>query len=208
MQHSQVLIKTQKAGRAMHKHHTITAFTLVEMIVVVVILGVLSGMMFIRLSGDIRRRLDYTTVQVNNLLETLAYRQSISQDQLALSWLPDQQTLQLDRLRIQEQTQNPAWEKDPLTAAVVFKYDDIILADLRFDGEHANLSDETRIELPLDDVRPVIAIEVQWGDAEQTELFELLPHALKSVRTGIGSDNKDYPEPFDLDEAGMGDNSW
>jgi len=184
-------------------------FTLIEVMVTVVVLGILVGMVAIRMNGDIGRRRDLAAVRIGSLLETLAFRTQISQDRIALSWDADGRTLRLERLyRDDEDEEEATWQRDMLAQDVHFDDPEIQITDIRFDGESINMRGFERVEMPIDAARPEIEIDLQWGD--NTDLIQLLPYEARPVRYGMGltGPGAGGMTPIDLDDEGRGQESW
>lgn len=183
------------------------AFTLVELIVVIIVIGVLAGMIVVRLGSNTSRRADVALAGVRALLETIAHRQTVSSTPLALHWNPERRELWLDVLRspslAEAETAFPKWVRDPMSRPV------FIPEDVEFRG----------IELERQPVRqfPVIftgdvprpTIEVYLGFGEVVDVVALLPFALEPVIYGsrFGSID-DQPYPVDLDASGQRENDW
>ena len=184
-------------------------FTLIEVMVTVIVLGIIVSMVATRFHGDLRRRRDLYAARINSVLETLAFRQQIGQSRIALTWDGDRRSLMLERLFRESSTDDhPEWQRDLLTKEVLFDDPEIQIAQIRYDGESIDLGRFTRREIPLDAIRPAIEIEMNWG--ENVDLFQLLSYGSKPIRYGMGltSPANDDLEPIDLDDVGRGDQSW
>jgi len=184
-------------------------FTLIEVMVAVIVLGILSGMIAMRMTGDIRRRRDLAAVRIESLLETLAFRTQVSQDRIALSWDADGRTLRLERLyRDDDDEEEATWQRDLLAQDVYFDDPEIQISGIRLDGESINMRGFVRVEMPIDAARPEIEIDLQWGD--DTDLIQLLPFEGRPVRYGMGliGPGPAGMTPIDLDDEGRGQESW
>ena len=198
-------------SRARRVRRSTTGFTLIEVMLVVVILGILSGMVAFRMTGDLRRRRDLAALKIESLLETLAHRHQLSQDRMALSYDPSDQGLQLDRFYLnadEDVDSDPVWRRDVLAQRVVISDDEIAILAIRFDGRTLPLNSFARWEIPVDEARPTVEIELAWGE-EEVDLIQLLPHELRPMRDGLGLEQAIAPlEPVDLDAIGKDDESW
>jgi len=184
-------------------------FTLIEVMVTVIVLGILVSMVATRFHGDLRRRRDLFAARINSVLETLAFRQQIGQSRIALTWDGERRSLTLERLFRESETDERAeWQRDLLTKEVLFDDPEIQISRIRFNGESIDLGRFIRREIPLDEIRPAIEIEMNWG--ENVDLFQLLSYGSKPIRYGMGltSPANDNLEPIDLDDVGRGDQSW
>ncbi len=183
-------------------------FTLIEVMVSVIILAILAGMVVVRLQSDIRRRRDIKGIKVLAVLDTLAFRQQMSQDRIALAWDGDSKTLRLERLYAESVEERPTWQRDLMADPVTFGDADIQLTSLRFDGELVNLMGEVHWEMPMAATRPSIELEMAWG--ENVDLMQLWPHELKAMRYGMGLEEvwEDGLEPIDLDAEGQAEEEW
>lgn len=182
----------------------VLGFTMIEVIVAIVILGVLAGLVSVRFTNSPRRRFNLAVERVEGLLETLAHRQVLGQARMALDYAVDTRELSLLMLALDADGNSLEWRPDPLVETVIFD-DEIWLEEVRVDGR--SLGVPFLEEMPLEDVRP--AIEVQIGFADNFEIIELLPHDLRPIRQiDTGSTQDARPYPVDLDESGLGDQPW
>lgn len=189
---------------------SVRAFTLVEMIVVIVILGVLAGVTTIRMTNTIGRRGGVAVSRVQNILDALAHRHVASQAPVALVYDASRGELRLDRYeftsRLGEtpstQREQGRWQRDILAPVVSFERD-VFLRAAYLDGRVERGS--FRVEASPQSIRPTIEIEIQFGQTVET--VSLLPSEMRSMTL---SQETDYLRlsPEDLHSTGSGDERW
>ncbi|MFG0328668.1 MAG: type II secretion system protein [Phycisphaerales bacterium] len=182
-----------------------SAFTLIEVIVVTVMLGILAGLIMMRLSNNLERRAAVTVQQVANLLETLAHRQTVSQNRVAIAYDAGRRVLRLETLvrDEDEEAEDAEWRADPLSAPVEFD-DEIEFAFASFDSE--SYDDSFQEVMPDEDLRPRIEIGIRYLD--RVSFVELLPHEFRPRRHDGDGSTTNRPMPIDLDERGESDVTW
>lgn len=182
-----------------------TGFTMVEVIIVIVILGVLSTLVSMRLSNNLGRRAELVFRRVEIILETMAHKQMIDQNLMRLVYSEQTQTMSLEVLSQWDDEETPSWKQDLMSNPVVFDDEDIIFQAAIFDGEEYRNQDFT-ILLPVNDARPAIVFEFAYGDL--TESIELLPHDIRPRRMSDLDYDFNRLKPVDLDEIGKSEDKW
>ncbi len=185
-----------------------SAFTLIEVMVTIVILSVLVGMVAVRSRSDIRQRRDVFVVKLNAMLETIAFRTSMSQDRIALTWDGSRNAIGVERLFRETEDLDAQWQPDLLIQDIVFDDPEIFITDIRFNGQGIDLSDVVRTEFSPFEMRPMIELELQWGN--DYDLIQLLSHASMPVRFGLGAPSNPDGElrSVDLDDEGLTEEEW
>lgn len=186
------------------------AFTLIEMIVVMVILTVLAGVTTVRMGNTLPRRGKVTVQRVQNVLNALAHRQVASQAPEALVYDAGRGELWVERYDFADQMgKTPTtrslegqWRRDLLTPPVQFDKD-IHLSSAMFDGQPERGS--FRLEVTPDMLRPTIEIDIAYGNAVDT--VSLLPSEMRSINLSEGSSQVRL-SPEDLNAQGAGDERW
>lgn len=189
---------------------SVRAFTLVEMIVVIVILGVLAGVTTIRMTNTIGRRGAVAVSRVQNILDALAHRHVASQAPVALVFDAGRSELWLERYefttRLGEAPSNlptqGRWQRDILAPVVAFERD-VFLRAAYLDGRIERGS--FRVEASPQSIRPTIEIEVQFGQTVET--VSLLPSEMRSMTLAKETDYLRL-SPEDLHSTGSGDERW
>jgi len=202
------------------------AFTLVELIVVIVILGVLSGLVVPRFMVNDRRRAEAEVRALAGMLTLVAQRDGLGNHQMALDFQSLRSSVRLDTRRRLGATERSGaagasgalgqWRPDPLLSEVTLSAAEHI--ETRFDGKPAD-DRSWRVELAPGGSgvpRPLIEIVIaQRGSGRQAKpawVIELLPNAPEAnivtadPRTGapIGR----APGSVDLDRLGRSDVAW
>ncbi len=186
------------------------AFTLVEMIVVIVILGVLAGVTTIRMSNTLPRRGRVAVNRVQNVLDALAHRHVASQAPAALVYEAEASELWLERFDFADdlgsspgtQPRRGAWRRDLLCPVARFERD-VFLRAAYVNGQQERGS--FRVEIGPDTIRPSIEIEIQFGDT--VEVVSLLPSEMRSM-TLSDEGRMLRLSPEDLHATGSGDEKW
>ncbi len=186
------------------------AFTLIEMIVVMVVLTVLAGVTTVRMGNTLPRRGKVVVQRVQNVLDTLAHRQVASQAPEALVYDAGIGELWVERFdfagrmgeRPTTRSLEGQWRRDVLAPPVRFDKD-IRLSAAMFDGQVERGS--FRLEVTPDTLRPTIEIDIAYGTAVDT--VSLLPSEMRSINLAEGS-SKVRLSPEDLNAIGAGDERW
>lgn len=186
------------------------AFTLIEMIVVVVILTILAGVTTVRMGNTLPRRGKVTVQRVQNVLNVLAHRQVASQAPEALVYDAGKAELWVERFHFADQMgETPTtrslegqWRRDLLTPPVQFDKD-IRLSSATFDGQIEQGS--FRLEVTPDALRPTIEIDIAYGAAVDT--ISLLPTEMRAINLSDASSQARL-SPEDLNALGAGDERW
>jgi len=188
----------------------VRAFTLVELIVVIVILGVLAGVTTVRMSNTLGRRGRVAVNRVQNVLDALAHRQVASQAPAALVYDAGHGELWLERYDFAAdlgetpgtRANRGQWRRDLIAPVAAFERD-VLLRAAWFDGQLERGS--FRIEVAPQMVRPSIEIEIQFG--ETVEVVSLLPSEMRSMTLSDESRLLRL-SPEDLHATGSGDEKW
>lgn len=193
------------AGRGARDAHA-RAFTMIELIVVVVILAIAAVMVVPRFSGTARQDADNGIERVAELVRLFAYREAMGSQQVAL-WRDgtDGRIHLLVKDRDPEaEGEAPDWRPDRFAAPVTLP-DGVEVAEVRVD--------DARVD-PLE----WLVASVPGGDRPKVEI-RLVGHGLDStVSLPTGSPSAvrvdvDKPLPFarfpiDLERQGRGDEPW
>lgn len=193
-------------------------FTLVELIVVVVMLGVLGGLVVPRVMSTDRRRAQQTVDGIGALLSIVAQREALGSHRMRVSFDSERGTIRMDALRIvgesgrRGDTPEAVWRRDPLVPEI--RLEGVRLADVRFDGRAADAR-RWEVEFVPGVPRPLVEVVAEMvrddGTGGKSWLVELLPYApeadIVDVRAGGAVEGR-RARSVDLDAAGRGEESW
>ncbi len=191
------------------------AFTLIEMLVVVVLLGVVAGLVVPRMSTNDRRLAQARVREVASLLSVVAQRHTLTNDRLTLSYDRSTAVIELLVLRtIGEDARwaRPEWAGDPLVPPV--RLEGVELAEALFDGGRADTR-SWRLDLNPGQPRPTIELLLRTpreASPQGAWLIELLPYSASPSMTDVGAAGRSASasglRSVDLDAQGRGDSSW
>ncbi|MGH7131202.1 MAG: type II secretion system protein [Phycisphaerales bacterium] len=195
-----------------------SAFTMVEILVVLVIIGILAGLVIPRLFNSGDRQASLESQAVAALLTAAAQRDSLSSQPLALAFDPERNRLSLEVLSTGEEGDAAAeWIPAPLIPPVI-----LTSAELRealSDGHAVAASKEAssaaksavwRIELGQAQQRPTITLVLGHGEDRAWQL-DLLPGELAARRREIPATSGPVTPDTrseDLDATGRREQPW
>lgn len=180
------------------------AFTLVELVVVIVILAVVAGVAAPRLLGSRGRAAQNEAREVAALLSVAAHRSALGGGRLAVEYSGGDRALTLLRLGSAEE----GWVPDSLSTPV--RLANARIAAAAADGA-ALPSGGWRVEFPTNDRRPDLLLIVQ--SATGVRPARVWTVGLPSFAAAAGIEEGDrpasgWPVSFDLDAEGVGDQRW
>lgn len=186
-----------------HGTHARTGFTLLEMIVVVIVIGIMSALIIPRIGGTRYREYSLTAEKINDVVLMFAHRVSTSKQAAALRYDPSAKRFEL--LAKVEDNGDYYWEPDPLSRPVVLPswFEDDSLS-IFVDGEYVN-SMQWPVTTTPGEARPMIEVEINW-DIHQT-LVSLPPHAMGPT-IWVNGEGTEPLMPIDLDAIGQGREEW
>ncbi|MDP7008999.1 MAG: type II secretion system protein [Phycisphaerales bacterium] len=187
------------------EQHDHRGFTLLEMIVVVVVLGIIASMAIPRLSGTRDRVFELKVDQAADLMVMFAHRLSTSSKATGLQYDAPNRKLYLLTLETDQDTHESFWIDDPLSPPVVFPnwMEEESLA-IFTDGEYADTSQWPLTTMPGEN-RPIIELSIEWDDRFATIM--LAPHAM-APSLWLDEDGEEPLTPIDLDAAGQSREEW
>ena len=194
------------------------AFSLIELVVVVIMLGIFAGVTLPRLVGGRARQGELEAKRVAGLLTALAQREALSGRAVALSYNAAAAELAV-LVRVEATgvgTDAPTtggWVSPPLLTPV--RLSTLQLSRLLVDGA-AYPSGSFRVEVPGGRVRPMLDVLLELNGAQAGERSAAWQATLDPSRPGAsvralgdsGAFNATVPESIDLDAAGRRTNSW
>lgn len=185
------------------RQQVLRAFTLLEMIVVVVVLGVLAAMAIPRLSGTRSREYELKVEETADLMVMFAHRLSTSTKASGLQY--DSHNRRLYLLTLQSEEDETYWVTDPLSPPVTFpQWMEEEAVSVFTDGDYVDTSQWPLTTMPGEN-RPLIEISLEWE--EQSALIMLPSHAM-APSVWIDGDGTEPLTPIDLDAAGRSREEW
>src|SRR6056297_3423322 len=141
-----------------------SAFTLIELICVVLILSVIGGLIVPRITSNDARASEFRAESIAGLFSAVARKDALANEPMRLKFDREEQTLELLVLRKRADERRARWVRDSLVPAV----DVTRLAprSLYLDGI-AQRPDEWTIEFPQNELRPAITLELVPTDQSQ-----------------------------------------
>jgi len=180
------------------------AFTLIELVVVIVILAVVAGVAAPRLLGSRSRAAQNEARSAAALLSVAAHRSALGTGRLAMEYSGTTRTLTLLRLGPAES----GWAPDSLA-------DPVRLVNATLDSAAANGSvlpaGGWRVEFPTNDRRPDLVLVLR--STPETRTRRVWTIGLPSVGASAELVEGDrpasaWPVAIDLDAEGVGDQRW
>ena len=196
-------------ARTIHSAHPVAtrrAFTLIELIVVVVVLGIAAAAIVPKFTGTARQEADNAVDQVAELLRLFAYRQSLSAQQVAL-WR-DGNDGRIHLLVMDSDPADPealpAWRPDRFAAPVSLPTG-VELVEIQSNDQRVDPAEWTIASVPGGE-RPKIAIRIVGMGVDSTVA---LPQGSPSVvRVDADKPAPFAREPIDLSRAGRDFEPW
>jgi prepilin-type N-terminal cleavage/methylation domain-containing protein len=183
------------------------AFTLIELITVIVILAVVSGLLLPRLVNWDERRAEAGVQRVADVLSAAARRHQSSTQRLAVGFDRESGSLRILILRLGAPASfdpgDAAWVDDPLTLSAELEGLDVVEASADSKALDAR---GFRIELPPAEPRPAIALTLATPGARGVWTVHLPPVAERATVTAGRAGA--IEERIDLDRAGLRDEAW
>ncbi|MCZ6836319.1 MAG: type II secretion system protein [Planctomycetota bacterium] len=181
-------------------------FTLVEMIIVIVLIGIMAAMTLPRLTGNRDRMFDLATDQVGDLLMMYAQRESLGRRPIGL-WEDTMNhrlvLMVLDQDEMSTETTS-AWVIDRYVKPVVLP-DDVNILDVQAEGQSVDIS-QWPLQTEPGKNRPAIAIVLEGP--ERVVTIVLASHALAPFKVNGDNYFDSLGGPIDLDSDGRDREDW
>lgn len=186
----------------------VAAFTLVEMIAVMVILGVLAAAIIPRVAGNAARQAEVESRNVQRLISVAAERTSLWTQPVAIDF--DDGRLRLLAVKTGESTAASSgrgeWVADPLVEPV--QLERAKMRRVMLDGQALS---PTRWRATFTPSQPRPALELELGTAEQADGWVIeLPGESTAARrrSSVAPGRADAQTTIDLDDTGKGATPW
>lgn len=201
---------------------TVRAFTLVEMIVVIIILAVLASVIAPRLSGQSERAAEGEAAAVQRLLTAAAERAALTGGQgVGIEYVRGERAATISIVQRQTapagaaQRSDPGWRPDALAAPVELTH-----LELKHAAADGRRLDASRWLVPMGgaQARPGLGLSLAPRDSSGRFGFhiELTPDATVATRRAVSASEAGGParllltpdRMIDLDATGRGDSTW
>ena len=182
------------------------AFTLIEMMVVLMILAVFATIAIPRVTGSAKRSFELAVDEVSDLLMMYAQRDRLSERPVGIQYDPTRKWLMLVVLQTEEDNE-ARWVIDrfvnPVKLPPVVDTDAMVI--------YADQDPIDIINFPLThqpgERRPALTVMLQGTEQEFQAMLQLAPHDLAPRR--IDGDSYDVArQPIDLDATGRAREDW
>lgn len=184
--------------------HAQPGFTLIELIVVVVLLGLIAAVITPRLFESTSRRAGECARELTMLLSVAAHRDALAADRLALEFDGASRTLRMLVLRSGDG--EAQWRADPLVNDVVISEGATLTAFV--DGRELEAGG-WRIAMPPSEPRPTIELRLSLAGARTGGwAITLFPAASSAHLQAPGATARPALSSIDLDGEGVGDRPW
>jgi prepilin-type N-terminal cleavage/methylation domain-containing protein len=182
------------------------AFTLLEMVVVVVILAILATLIVPRLAGNERREFRLAVDRVGDLLTMYGQRRDLAQKVVGIVHYRGDNSLAILELDTSDPTAQADWRPDPYIKPVrlpSFMSDidiEFVVDGNTYDASDWPLSTEPGQQRPT--------VEIHMRGADDFASLTLAPHGVSPVIVNGPNSSGIFREAFDLDGAGRGREDW
>ena len=184
--------------------HAQSGFTLIELVVVVVLLGVMAAIITPRLFESSSRRMSACARELAMLLSVAAHRDSIGADRLALEYDGAARAVRMLVLRSGEG--EARWQTDPLVGEVVIPEGASLAAFA--DGRPLDAG-AWRVAMPPTEPRPTLELQLAMEKSRSSAwIITLFPAASSATLAAPGAAARPALTSIDLDSAGVGDRTW
>ena len=178
-------------------------FTLLEMIVVIIVIGILAAMIMPRLTGNRNREFKLTVDKISDVMLMFAHRVSTSNQPVGFRYDIDAKQFEL-LIKFEDEGER-YWGLDPLATPI--KLPKWIESDSVYVYADGELTDTTQWPITAipGEARPLIEVVVNWEDNNAN--ISLPSHAMgpNIMSNDIGTE---LLMPIDLDDEGRGREEW
>lgn len=206
-------LHTPRRDRAAARGAAVRAFSLIELIVVIVLLTIVAGAIAPRLIASSGRQAEASVRSAAALLSTAAHRDAVGGGDDSLAIVHDERagTLSLETLRREKGSNKAEWKRDRFTRPVELNPARIRTA--LADGRELPRGD-WRIEFGPGEQRPTIEliVEAEAGRDRRAWYLELLPYdtaaKLSAMSSSAAIPASASLRSIDLDAEGKGESPW
>ncbi len=179
-------------------------FTMMEMIIVVIVLGLLATAIVPRMTGTDARRARISLEATEDLLTVLAHRSTISFHPVGLQYDGQANILRIMTLSVDPRTERAVWQPDQLADEVRYP------ADVRIERCYVDETPQSYaswlIEFPVQEVRPDVRLRLAGPGLDVYCVLASHASTCRTVQTG---EESEQASPLvDLDAQGREFDSW
>ena len=179
------------------------AFTLLEIIIVIIMIAIMSSIILPRLSGTRNREFTLTVERVADVVLMYAHRNATSNQPAALQYNSELKEFSL-LTKIEEEGER-YWDFDALANPIRLpSWIDQDALSIYVDGDLTDTSQWPITSSP-GEARPLIEIMLQWEN--RSAVISLAPHAI-GPRVWLDGRGREPLMPIDLDAQGRGQEEW
>ena len=182
------------------------AFTIVEVLLVIVVLALLAAITVPRLVGMERRQALLAVDRLQEMMSTFAYRDSLGVQRVAVWRDPEAGSVKLlvKEFNPEDPEASATWRPDRFVQPVRLP-PDVEIVDVRIDDRRVNLNEWMIESLPNTD-RPRFEMDIEGPDLTVTLMLD--PHMIAPVRFEAGKAAPRIRTPQDLDAQGLDRGTW
>lgn len=184
------------------------AFTLIELVVVIVILGIAAAAIAPRFVGGSARSAEVSALALRDVISAVATRSALTGRRVAVACDPSRGIVEAQTRRTSgapdDWTAPAQWAPDPLTPPA--SLNDAKITSVRADGQTLDPS-RWRVEFDPGARRPALSIGVAQVGGTRSWRIDL---AAGAMRADIGPSDRpdDATTTIDLDGAGRAEEAW
>lgn len=182
----------------------VRAFTLVELIVVILLIALAAGLAAPRLFGGEGRRVAARAEAAAEVLSAAARRDALLSRPVAIAFNREDGVLRVLSLTADDRGRMD-WRDDAMMPRADLS--EVTLAEIRADGAAL---DPVQFRLVFDqfEPRPALRLVLTDADGENTRVVELAPTAGQAVVVGAGAEESTLSVAQDLDALGKEEEAW
>lgn len=182
---------------------TSKGFTLIEMIVVIIVIGIMAAAIVPRLSGSRDREFNLLVEQVADIVLMFSHRSSTSNQPTGMRY--DTELHRFELLAKFKEDEGHYWDIDPLAPPIRFpEWLEGNAVEIYIDGELTDTS-QWPITVTPGELRPLIEVTLGWES--RYALISLASHSI-GPNIWLDGNGTDPLVPIDLDAQGRGREEW
>lgn len=185
------------------------AFTLIELVVVIVILGVVGAAIVPRFFARSSRSAEVSATALRDLISAVATRSALSGQRVAIAYDATAGTAEAltwkNRARADDWSARPQWTADPLTPPAALMA--VKVASVRVDAINLDPA-QWRVDFDPGSRRPALSITVSQADGPRAWRIDLPSGAMRAEMSAADREGGVAGAVIDLDAAGQPEEAW